>query len=67
MNFVTLDKQCILCHSMYEITVRPEDVERINNGEHIQDVMPFLSADDRELLISGICGTCFDKTFEEDE
>lgn len=31
----------------------------------IQEAMPQLSEDDRELLISNICGRCFDKLFEE--
>lgn len=33
--------------------------------KRIQDAMPQLSEDDRELLMSGICGRCFDKLFEE--
>ena len=33
----------------------------------IQNAMPNLSADDRELLISGICGPCFDKMFPPEE
>jgi hypothetical protein len=46
------------------------DYERWQNGEHIQNVAPYLSADDRELLISGMCGKCFDEIFageDEDE
>jgi len=29
----------------------------------IQDHFPQLNADQRELLLSGICGTCFDNMF----
>lgn len=32
---------------------------------NIQDIFPELSADERELIISGICGTCFDRTFHD--
>ena len=39
------------------------DYEAWENGKLIQDVMPYLSADEREVLISGICGPCFDKMF----
>lgn len=31
----------------------------------IQDALPNLTADERELLVSGICGKCFDKMFAE--
>ena len=42
------------------------DVANSENGALIQDAMPYLSADDRELLISGTCGACFDKMFPPD-
>lgn len=35
--------------------------------EDEQDVLPDLSADAREMLISGMCGKCFDKLFEDEE
>lgn len=31
-----------------------------------QRAFPHLSVDDRELLISGTCGTCFDEMFKEE-
>lgn len=34
-------------------------------GAHIQNVMPHVSPSLRELLISGVCGECFDKIFAE--
>jgi hypothetical protein len=33
---------------------------------HIQNALPNISDNDRELLLSGICGECFDKIFEEE-
>jgi hypothetical protein len=33
------------------------------DGALAQDAFPYLSADDRELLISGICPTCWEKSF----
>lgn len=32
-------------------------------GECIQNAMPYLTADERELLISGTCGDCWHKMF----
>ena len=43
--------------------VNGQDVVDWKGGKYIQDAMPYLSADERELLISGTCGTCFDKMF----
>jgi hypothetical protein len=36
-------------------------------GELIQRAMPDVSEDERELLISGVCGQCFDELFKEAE
>lgn len=64
---ITIKKTCVMCKTNHELQVNDQDLVRLQNGEHIQDVMPYLSADERELLISGICGKCFDKVFEDDE
>jgi len=37
-----------------DIDVTYEQIERWHNGELIQDVMPHLSVDEREFLISGM-------------
>lgn len=39
----------------------------VTTTKNIQDIFPDLSADDREILISGICGSCYDKLFSEDD
>jgi hypothetical protein len=62
----TINKTCIQCKTNHELQVNDQDMIRFHNGEHIQDVMPYLSADERELLISGICGKCFDEIFADD-
>lgn len=35
------------------------------DGELIQQALPELTADEREILISGICGKCFDGMFAD--
>ena len=60
-----LIKKCSVCNENIEIRVKKEDYENFINGEHPQNAMPYLTADEREFLISGICGICFDKIFEE--
>lgn len=58
---------CDQCKRMFAVLVEPEDMEKWRNGALIQNAMPYLSADDRELLISKTCGKCFEELFEEEE
>ena len=59
----TLWATCNRCKDQVEMKVVQVDYEAWENGKLIQDAMPYLSADEREVLISGICGPCFDKMF----
>ena len=54
---------CRQCKVSVEMSVNRQDVTDWRGGKYIQHAMPYLSADERELLISGICGDCFDKMF----
>lgn len=56
--------ECGMCETVYALMIDPDDLKRWRKGELIQTAMPYLSADQRELLISGTCGKCFDKMFE---
>jgi hypothetical protein len=59
---------CRLCDTVHDLTVNVEGFVNWQAGEFIQDALPELSCDERELLISGTCGTCFDELFpSEDE
>ena len=62
----TLQARCVSCKDTHVLMVNNHDLKRWEGGELIQDAMPYLSADERELLISGVCGACFDKMFGED-
>lgn len=58
---------CILCRREYLLSITEKDLERWHSGtDKIQDVFPYLTASERELLISGICGICFDELFPEE-
>lgn len=52
---------------MREITVTQEQLDRWHAGELIQNVMPNLSADDREFLMTGITAEEWDTAFGEDD
>ena len=56
---------CKKCKSSISIPLKLEDVEKYREGALIQDAFPYLDENQRELLMSGICGTCFDKMFSE--
>lgn len=56
---------CRCCGEPNEISFKAEDFISWRNGTPIQRAMPYLSADVRELLISGTCPVCWDKMFGE--
>ena len=54
---------CRICGDAHTILADEKDVCHWQDGSLIQDVMSYLTAEERELLISGTCGDCFDKMF----
>lgn len=61
-----LTKTCNMCHTQHEIWVEDDDYKAWENGKMCQDAFPYLDAGQREILISGTCGRCFDLLFEAD-
>jgi hypothetical protein len=60
-------KPCVVCLRTSEITAPANGVDLWRAGAHIQDALPDLTADEREMLISGTHPDCFDQLFDEDE
>lgn len=58
-----IDVYCEWCEKSYELEVPVKGFRLWKKGELIQDAMPELSADERELLISGTCGKCWNVMF----
>ncbi len=58
---------CRLCQQVTDLSVNIEGFIAWQGGEFIQDALPELSADERELLISGTCPTCWEEMFPSDE
>lgn len=56
---------CAGCGTSAVFVVTEEQFQRLENGEHIQFVLPHFSDDDREMLISGTCPNCWDEMFPE--
>ena len=49
-----------------EMDITPDQLERIDKGEYVQNVVPNLSIDDREFLISGITKEEWAEAFGEE-
>ena len=66
---ITVVTYCPFCGKGHEIEVNEMDYLDWKDGALAQEAFPYLSAEDREMLISGICPDCWDSMFgvEEDE
>lgn len=70
---INLITECPFCGRTNEIQVNETDYWDWEDGALAQVAFPYLSADEREMLISGICPSCWDSMFgypsneEEDE
>jgi hypothetical protein len=58
---------CVDCGDCVEIPCTREQAMRRSRGEGVSAVFPELSAELREMFISGICPKCWDKIFAADE
>lgn len=59
---------CLFCHTEHTVEVNDVAYARFTSGElFAQDAFPELAPDERELLISGICPTCWNNMFPWDE
>lgn len=63
--------RCVYCEEPQVIEVPDIDSKGFHNwwkgqeGINIQDALPHVSAEERELLISGVCPKCWDAMFKE--
>lgn len=65
---IELNRQCLFCSQSFSISVPVQDyLDWCERRKHAQEAFPYLSPSMRELIISGVCGTCFDSLFQEEE
>ena len=62
-----LETRCPFCGKTAIITVATSDFIVWQGGMLIQNAFPYLSDNERESLISGICPSCWDKMFPPEE
>lgn len=66
MPTLDVEIECVCCKKNIIITVPTVGYRRWLSGWLIQEAMPDLTSDERELLISHVCKRCFAKLEEED-
>lgn len=62
-----ITKTCPICKTATTIKVENKDYKDWVNGKYAQRAFPYLTADQREILISGICGKCYENMFKATE
>ena len=58
--------ECVHCRQEQTIEAHSSDVKKWKNGMLIEDAMPYLSASDREMFISGPCDECWTSMFGDE-
>lgn len=64
---MTIQTRCPHCEEEHTVRCTEEGYEAWQKGALIENAMPELSAADREMLITGYCGRCWDKLFSTEE
>jgi hypothetical protein len=62
---VVVVTECEMCHGKKTFNIPESEWLAWTGGGLIQNVMPSVPEADREILISGTCGPCFDKLFDD--
>ena len=63
MELVEIIGECPFCGNQWSIQVFEKDYIAWQKGELVQKAFPYLSGDEREMLISGMCVECQEKIF----
>ena len=60
--------RCRHCRESYIVPILEQEyLNWINKGTSVQNALPELNPNERELLISQTCGNCWNKIFNTDE
>lgn len=63
-----ISRKCPDCNKFNTVVVNERDYNVWCLGDtNVQDAFPSLSADEREILLTGICGSCWDRLFGKGE
>lgn len=62
-----LMRKCPFCPTISEVVVEAQGLWDYEHGVMLQNAFPDLSADEREVILTGICTPCYDSITDEDE
>lgn len=62
---VMIETACPFCGAAHMIEVNLVDYWDWKDGKLAQDAFPYLTPDEREMVISGICPECWDSMFAQ--
>ena len=65
MTTLLITNPCPYCGTISKVAVPESGLRQWKSGTRIQDALPMLSADEREILMSGVCPKCWDDVFGE--
>lgn len=58
-----IDPECRFCGKKVPLMVTIDSLIAFQDGIYAQDAFPYLSAGEREILVSGTCNECFENMF----
>lgn len=67
MNLMTVARRCPFCQKVTSIAVDPIAYMMWERGACVQDALPMLSVAEREVIISGLCVSCQDDFFDDED
>ena len=67
MKKITIETRCPFCGAINHVAVFEADYDRWIDGELVQNAFPYLTADEKELLVSGLCLDCQKEVFDYDD
>ena len=65
MTTLLINKPCPYCGTISKVAVPESGLRQWKSGTRIQDALPMLTEDEREILMSGVCPKCWDEVFGE--
>lgn len=66
-SYILVNTECRMCGKTHSFRMVQKDLEDYQSGKIYAQDIKYLSADERELLISRICGECYERIFADDE
>lgn len=67
INSVNVTVTCPICGAESHMVLDYRSFESWMNGELVQNAFPYLDANERERITSGICPECWDRMFPSDD